>query len=331
MATTEDPTAPIGTLEVTTPYHLAAGGSPVRSALFTFSGVDDANSKVYYHVRLDQSAGTITEGDIVHWEDTYFVEDLQPGEWHLHVRARSAGGWGDERDITFTVRAVTAEDLIGYANNMVIEVEGIDGGNDITFNQGQDTPNPMGGQLWSSNSPYVLLKEFRWDGDAAGGDFLHLGDQALETTRYAVTLFYGLDASLGYYPEGSAPDTEQIAGMSAASGGIALWVWIVIAVGLVLVVTAAVLAIVLPKLRKKEDAESEEDASTDPSEEEGWVADDAGWVAEDDDGAAWTEEGDVEFEQIEVVCHECTGAYSMPANTTEQLACPHCGTAAAAI
>jgi hypothetical protein len=111
----------------------------------------------------------------------------------------------------------------------------------------------MGVQIWRSNSPYTLVQDIpASDPDFADGEFRDTSSAAKETSKYLVTMYYGLTSALGQFTNANAPDTTDYPGVASvdsagadddsSDGSLPTWAIVLIALGILfLVVLIAVL------------------------------------------------------------------------------------------
>ncbi len=128
-----------------------------------------------------------------------------------------------------------------------------------------------GVQVFRSNSPYVLVASFDAGTTAYNaGTYTDSSTQALETSKYLVTMFFGKTAALGFKDSSNLPDTADFPGTavgttSSTSSGLPAYA---IALIVAAVVLLAVLVIVLV-VRSRRTAPTV--AWEDPQQAAGWT------------------------------------------------------------
>lgn len=171
--------------------------------------------------------------------------------------------------------------------------------------------DPLGAQVWRSNSPYTLVETLPATTDEfEDGRFVDDSAGASATSKYLVTLYYGATEALGFFDQDSAPDTAVYPGTSSldtdaseggGDSGLPTWAWVLIVLGLLFLIVLVV--ILIARGRKG-------DGGAPPAAGQGYA-----WEQTTEEQAA-----DAEWDRA------APAAEAVPAGTTHHMKCPACAT-----
>ena len=219
--TLPDTTPPQGTLAPHVDGSLADGTAPMSSVALLWSAAADGETAVQYRYAMSDEPRDLAADDPTTASPEARFDGMAEGEHVFLVRAESAGGPSATETIGFRVRLVAVHD-VGPANQAVnLTVERVDGANHLSWTLPPLDPAPAGVQVWYGNSPYQLLADVP---GTAPGSFVHEGDAAKSTTRYAVTVYYAKSAELGWYDEAMQPTAQSVKGIQLQQAGLLAWV-----------------------------------------------------------------------------------------------------------
>jgi hypothetical protein len=126
----------------------------------------------------------------------------------------------------------------------------------------------QGVQVWRSNSPYTLVTTLPvTSSEFADARFVDRAAEALASSKYLVTMYYGSTEALGLFTSASAPDTAVYPGTSSEDGadddGLPLWAILLIVAGVLLLIVLVVVLVARGQRSRTETVSESEAAPAD--------------------------------------------------------------------